>query len=55
MNKLKKINSALISVYHKDRLEPVIKKLNDLGVTRYCCRRMILSHVPLVETLAPYQ
>jgi len=29
--------------------------LNDLGVTRYCCRRMILSHVPLVETLAPYQ
>ncbi|MDW7732495.1 MAG: DNA-directed RNA polymerase subunit N [Methanolobus sp.] len=29
--------------------------LDDLGVTRYCCRRMILSHVQLVDTLAPYQ
>ncbi|ETA68905.1 MAG: DNA-directed polymerase subunit [Methanolobus sp.] len=29
--------------------------LDDLGVVRYCCRRMILSHVELVDTLAPYQ
>lgn len=29
--------------------------LDALGVTRYCCRRMILSHVELVDTLAPYQ
>ncbi|MCB0496367.1 MAG: bifunctional phosphoribosylaminoimidazolecarboxamide formyltransferase/IMP cyclohydrolase [Cyclobacteriaceae bacterium] len=28
----KKISSALISVYHKDNLEPIIKKLNELGV-----------------------
>lgn len=31
----KKIQSALISVYYKDGLEPVIKKLSDLGVTIY--------------------
>jgi phosphoribosylaminoimidazolecarboxamide formyltransferase / IMP cyclohydrolase len=35
MSNLKKINSALISVFYKDNLEPVIKKLNDLGVTIY--------------------
>lgn len=35
MNELKKINSALISVFYKDNLEPVIKKLNELGVTIY--------------------
>ncbi len=35
MSELKKINSALISVFYKDNLEPVIKKLNDLGVTIY--------------------
>ena len=28
-----KIKSALISVFHKDGLEPIVKKLNDLGVT----------------------
>ena len=31
----KKIKSALISVYYKDNLEPIIKKLNQLGVTIY--------------------
>ena len=29
------IKSALISVFYKDNLEPIIKKLNDLGVTIY--------------------
>ena len=28
--------------------------LDDLGVDRYCCRRMILSHVDLVKESAPY-
>ena len=32
---LKKIQNALISVYHKDRLEPIIEELNRLGVTIY--------------------
>ena len=32
---LTKINSALVSVYHKDNLEPIIRKLHELGVTLY--------------------
>ena len=32
MNNLKKITSALISVYYKENLEPVIQKLNELNV-----------------------
>ena len=35
MSDTKKIRSALISVFYKDNLEPVIKKLNELGVTIY--------------------
>lgn len=31
----KRATSALISVFHKDGLEPIVKKLNDLGVTLY--------------------
>ena len=29
--------------------------LDDLGVDRYCCRRMILTHVELIEESAPYE
>ena len=32
---MKKIQNALISVFHKDRLEPIIKELNRLDVTIY--------------------
>jgi phosphoribosylaminoimidazolecarboxamide formyltransferase / IMP cyclohydrolase len=32
---LKKIKNALISVYYKDNLAPIIHKLNELGVTLY--------------------
>ncbi|MFY7670189.1 bifunctional phosphoribosylaminoimidazolecarboxamide formyltransferase/IMP cyclohydrolase [Tenacibaculum sp. MEBiC06402] len=35
MSNAKKIQSALISVFHKDGLEPIVKKLNDLNVTIY--------------------
>lgn len=35
MPSLKKIKNALISVYYKDNLEPIIKKLNALGVNLY--------------------
>ena len=35
MENLKKIKHALISVYHKDNLEPIVRKLNELGVTIY--------------------
>ena len=35
MSTIKKASSALISVFHKDGLEPIVKKLNELGVTLY--------------------
>ena len=35
MKDLKKIKSALISVYHKDKLDQIVKKLDELGVTIY--------------------
>ena len=35
MSTTKKVKSALISVFHKDGLEPVVRQLNDLGVTLY--------------------
>ena len=31
----KKIQSALISVFYKDGLEPVVKTLHDLGISIY--------------------
>ncbi len=30
------------------------KVLDDLGVKRYCCRRMLVSHVQLIEELVHY-
>ena len=35
MSTSKKIKSALISVFHKDGLAPIVQKLNQLGVTIY--------------------
>ena len=35
MSTAKTIKSALISVYDKTGLEPIIKRLNELGVTIY--------------------
>jgi len=35
MSSVKKIKSALISVYHKDNLDVIVKKLQSLGVTFY--------------------
>jgi DNA-directed RNA polymerase subunit N len=29
--------------------------LDDLKVKRYCCRRMLMTHVEIVDILAPYQ
>lgn len=28
--------------------------LDELGINRYCCRRMFLSHVNIVDTLVKY-
>ena len=30
------------------------KVLDDLGVRRYCCRRMLLSHVDLIDEIIAY-
>ncbi len=30
------------------------KVLDDLGVKRYCCRRMFISHVDLIEEMIYY-
>jgi phosphoribosylaminoimidazolecarboxamide formyltransferase/IMP cyclohydrolase len=35
MNPSKKATSALISVFHKDGLTPIVQKLNELGITIY--------------------
>jgi phosphoribosylaminoimidazolecarboxamide formyltransferase / IMP cyclohydrolase len=35
MESLKKIKNALISVYHKDHLEEIVRKLNSLGISIY--------------------
>jgi phosphoribosylaminoimidazolecarboxamide formyltransferase/IMP cyclohydrolase len=35
MENLKKIKNALISVYHKDKLEAIVRKLNELGIALY--------------------
>ncbi|HLT51490.1 MAG TPA: bifunctional phosphoribosylaminoimidazolecarboxamide formyltransferase/IMP cyclohydrolase [Arenibacter sp.] len=35
MSTLKKATSALISVFHKDGLEPLVRKFNELGITIY--------------------
>ncbi|WP_067035630.1 bifunctional phosphoribosylaminoimidazolecarboxamide formyltransferase/IMP cyclohydrolase [Allomuricauda sp. CP2A] len=35
MKTAKKASAALISVFHKDGLEPIVKKLDELGVTLY--------------------
>ena len=29
--------------------------LDELGVNRHCCRRMLISHRDLVDVVAPYQ
>jgi DNA-directed RNA polymerase subunit N (RpoN/RPB10) len=28
--------------------------LDELGLDRYCCRRILLAHVPLIDEVMPY-
>ena len=30
------------------------KAMDDAGLERYCCRRMFLSHVELIDEIAPF-
>jgi DNA-directed RNA polymerase, subunit N (RpoN/RPB10) len=51
-----KVISDIWDVY-KERItyEDPGEVLNDLGITRYCCRRMLLTHVELIDEIAPYE
>lgn len=35
--------------------EETEKTLNDLGLDRYCCRRMLLTHKEIIDDINPYQ
>ena len=34
--------------------EKPIEVLDSLGLDRYCCRRMFLTHVELIDDISPY-
>ncbi|MCK5773482.1 MAG: DNA-directed RNA polymerase subunit N [Thermoplasmata archaeon] len=34
--------------------EDAKKVLDELGLERYCCRRMFLTHVDLIDQIMPY-
>lgn len=48
--------SAVWDEYKKliDAGEPPKKVLDDLGLTRYCCRRMILTHTNIIEEVMKF-
>jgi DNA-directed RNA polymerase I, II, and III subunit RPABC5 len=33
---------------------PASRALNELGVQRYCCRRMLLTHVDLIDKMISF-
>ncbi len=34
--------------------EEVSKAMDSLGLERYCCRRMIMSHTDLIDEILPF-
>jgi DNA-directed RNA polymerase subunit N len=49
--------SEKYDAYH-ERLaagEPAEKVLNELGVERYCCRRMLLSQIDILSEVARFK
>lgn len=51
----------VVSVYYeefkkrRDAGEEIRDILDDLGIERYCCRRMLLTHKEIIDDLNPYQ
>ena len=41
-------------VKRMERKENPEKALTELGIDRYCCRRMLVSHVELIDEIAKY-
>jgi DNA-directed RNA polymerase subunit N len=39
----------------RDAGEDLKRILDDLGIERYCCRRMFLTHKEIIDDLNPYQ
>jgi len=39
----------------RDAGEDQKRILDDLGIERYCCRRMFLTHKEIIDDLNPYQ
>ncbi|MHC1579712.1 MAG: DNA-directed RNA polymerase subunit N [Candidatus Alkanophagales archaeon] len=37
-----------------ERGEDPKKVLDELGIRRYCCRRMLLTHAELIDEIVPY-
>ena len=52
-----KVISTVYEEYkrHRDANEDPKKILDDLGMDRYCCRRMLLTHKEIIDELNPYQ
>ncbi|MBI4361774.1 MAG: DNA-directed RNA polymerase subunit N [Euryarchaeota archaeon] len=53
-----KVVSSLYEDYKhrvREQHESPKKVLDELRVSRYCCRRMLLSHMEMVETLNLYR
>ncbi|MCD6145676.1 MAG: DNA-directed RNA polymerase subunit N [Methanosarcinales archaeon] len=50
----KVISSVWMEYKKRIELEDPEKVMDDLGVERYCCRRMLLTHVELVDEFSPY-
>jgi len=49
--------SAFYEDYKKrtQKGESAKKVMDEMGIKRYCCRRMLLSQVDVVDEVAPYR
>ncbi len=49
--------SAFYEEYKKrvQKGESAKKIMDELKISRYCCRRMLLSHVDVIDEVAPYR
>lgn len=53
---MKRVQEYQKAVEAKEKIKETPETiLDDLGIDRHCCRRMIISHVNLIEDAAPYE
>ena len=41
-------------IERKEKGENPAEIMNDLGIKRYCCRKIFVSHLDLIDELLPY-